>query len=191
MPPKTKFNKENIIEAAFEIAKEKGLTAITTRSVATRLGCSVAPIYVNFETVEDLIEAVVMRVFAISDELLVKQEGPHIFQNIGKASLEFARKYPVLFRELTMQPNKHMTSYEKIEKSMLEAMAEDQTMSDWTLDERRRLFFKMRAFQMGLSAVVANGHVPSWLNDKDVEELLMEVGEELLLVQKLKRGENR
>ncbi|GAA0180460.1 hypothetical protein SH2C18_31500 [Clostridium sediminicola] len=189
MPPKTKFNKENIIEAAFEIAKEKGLTAITTRSVATRLGCSVAPIYVNFETIENLIESVVMRVFAISDELLAKQEGPHIFRNIGKASLEFARKYPVFFRELTMQPNKYMTSYEKIEKTMLEAMAEDQTMSDWTLDERKRLFFKMRAFQMGLSAMVANGHVPSWLNDKDVEELLMEVGEELLLVQKLKRRE--
>ncbi|HCX64221.1 MAG TPA: TetR/AcrR family transcriptional regulator [Eubacteriaceae bacterium] len=189
MPPKTKFNKENIVEAAFEIAEESGFSAVTARSVAKRLGSSVAPIYVNFETIENLIEAVVQRVFAISNELMARQTGLDIFKNIGKASLEFARRYPVLFRELTMQPNKYMESYEKVEKSLLEAMSEDQAMLDWTMEERKRLLFKMRVFQTGLSAMVANGHIPSWLNERDVEELLEETGEELLLIQKIKRGE--
>ena len=189
MPPKTKFSKENIIEAAFEIAKKDGFSAVTTRSVAKRLNSSVAPIYVNFKTVENLIEAVVKRVFAISNELVAKQTGSNIFENVGKASLEFAREYPVLFRELTMQPNQYMASYETVEKTMLEAIAEDEALRDWTMDERKRLFFKMRVFQMGLSAMVANGHVPSWLNEKDIEELLMETGEELMLVQRIKQGE--
>ncbi|WP_313340023.1 helix-turn-helix domain-containing protein [Sedimentibacter sp.] len=191
MPPKTKFNKENIIEAAFEIVKENGFSAITARSVAKRLGSSVAPIYVNFETIENLIEAVVQRVFAISNELMAKQTGPNIFENIGKASLEFARQYPVLFRELTMQPNQYMASYETVEKSMLEAMDDDEAMLEWTMEERKRLLFKMRVFQTGLSAMVANGHIPPWLNERDVEELLMETGEDLLIVQKIKRGENK
>lgn len=34
MPPKTKFDREAIVEAAFEIAKEEGFAGITTRSVA-------------------------------------------------------------------------------------------------------------------------------------------------------------
>lgn len=190
MPPKTKFNKENIVETAFEIAKENGFSAITARSVANRLGSSVAPIYVNFETIEDLIQAVVQRVFAISNELLAKQTGPDIFQNIGKASLEFARDYPVFFRELTMQPNQYMVSYDTVEKTILEAMVEDEAMRDWTMDERKRLLFKMRIFQIGLSAMVANGHVPSWLDEKRLEELLMEIGEELFLIQKIKRGKS-
>jgi len=190
MPPKTKFNKENIVEAAFEIAKEKGFPAITARSVAKRLGCSVAPIYVNFEKIEDLIEAVVGRVFAISDDLVAKQEGTDMFEKIGKASLAFAREYPVLFRELTMQPNPYMASYDTVENSMIEALAEDEDMRNWTVEARKRLFFKMRAFQMGLSVMVANGHVPSWLNDREVEALLLEVGEELLLVQKIKQKES-
>jgi len=188
VPPKTKFNKEDIIEAAFEIAKESGFSGITARSVAKRLGSSVAPIYVNFETIEDLIEAVVQRVFSITNELMAKQTGSNIFENIGKASLEFARDYPVLFRELTMQPNQYIASYETMEKTMLKAMAEDEVMVDWTKDERKRLLFKMRVFQTGLSAMVANGHIPSWLNEKDLEELLMEIGWELMLVQKIKRG---
>ena len=189
MPPKTKFNKEDIIEVAFEIGKEKGFSAITARNVANRLGCSVAPIYVNYETIDCLIEAVVMRVFALSDELLAKQKGSNLFENIGRASLEFAREYPVFFRELTMKPNSYMSSYETIENNMLEALSEDETMRDLTLDERKRLFFKMRVFQLGLSAMIANDHIPSWLDDQEAEQLLFEIGDELTLVQRMKRGE--
>jgi AcrR family transcriptional regulator len=190
MPPKTKFDKNAIVEAAFEVAKEKGFSGITVRSVANRLKSSVAPIYVNFAAIDDLIEAVVQRVFAISEELLAKQKGESKFENIGKASLEFAREYPVLFRELSLQPNPYLASYETIEKSMLDGMADDETMRDWTFEERRRLFLKMRIFQMGLSAMVANGHVPSWLNNQEFDHLLMEVGDDVLLAQQIKRKEN-
>jgi AcrR family transcriptional regulator len=190
MPPKTKFDKEAIIDAALAVAKEVGFSGITARNVAARLQSSVAPIYVNFATVDDLVEAVVQRVFAISDELLTKQKGESMFEKMGKASLAFAREYPVLFRELSIQPNPYMASYETIENAMLEAMAEDEIMRDWTLEERRRLFLKMRVFQIGLSAMVANGHVPSWLDNQEFDQLLMEVGDDVLLAHQIKRKEN-
>lgn len=191
MPPKTKFSKETIIEAAFEIAKEEGFAGITARSVAKRLGCSVAPIYVNFATIEELIAAVVRRVFALSDELLAKQKGADLFENIGKASLTFAREYPVFVRELILQPNPYMASYEEIEKTMIEALAEDKAMLGWTVKERKRLFLKMRIFQMGITIMMVNGHIPHWLDSQAFEELLLEVGNELLLVQQIKRQEKK
>ena len=191
MPPKTKFNKEAIVDAAFEIAKEKGFSGITARNVSDRLGCSVAPIYVNFATIEDLTAEVVQRVFAISDQLLAKQKGLNLFENIGKASLDFARGYPVLLRELVVQPNPYMDSYETVETAMIEALAEDESMAGWTIDERRHLFLKMRIFQLGLSVMVANGQVPSWLDEKAAEKLLMETGEDLILMQTLKREERK
>ena len=191
MPPKTKYDREAIIAAALEIAKEKGLGGITARSVADQLKSSVAPIYVNFETVEELVEAVVERVFGLSGEILAQQKGESLFENIGKASLAFAREYPVLFRELTLEPNPHMASYEAVEQTMIDAMAEDEEMKDWTLMERKRLLFKMRVFQTGLSALVANGHVPSWLDEGEAERMLMEAGEELLLAHQRKREEKQ
>ena len=190
MPPKTKFDKNTIVNAALEVAKEKGFSGITARSVANRLNCSVAPIYVNFATVDDLVEAVVQQVFAISEELLAKQKGQSMFEKIGKASLVFAKEYPVLFRELSIQPNPYMTSYETIENAMLEAMAEDKAMRGWTLKERKRLLLKLRVFQMGLSVMVANGHMPSWLDDQEFDQLLMEVGDDVLLAQQMKHKEN-
>lgn len=190
MPPKTKFDKEAIIDAALAVAKEEGFSGITARSVAYRLQSSVAPIYVNFATIDDLVDAVVERVFSISEELLTKQKGRSMFENIGKASLDFAREYPVLFRELSIQPNPYMTSYETIENTMLDAMAKDETMRGWTHQERRRLLLKMRVFQMGLSAMVANGYVPSWLDNQEFDQLLIEVGDDVLLAHQIKRTEN-
>ena len=190
MPPKSKVSKEKIIEAAFEIAKKNGFSKVTARNVAKHLGCSVAPIYVNFETIDDLISAVVKRVFALSNELLAKQSGENMFENIGKASLEFARDYPILFRELVIEPNQYMKSYEEFEETMLQAMSEDKEISSLTFEERRKLLFKMRVFQLGLSVMVANGHIPSYLDEKAVEKLLMETGEELLQIQKSKKGDS-
>lgn len=189
MPPKTKYDKEAIVEAAFAIAKEEGFAGITARSVAKRLHCSVAPIYLNFGTIDDLIKAVVERVFALLDEMLKKQKGPDLFENIGKASLVFAREYPVLFRELVMQKNPYMASYETVQEAMVKALAEDENMRGLTYDERKRLLLKMRIFQTGISVMAANGHLPSWLDDQAAEALLMETGEDLLRIQQIKHKE--
>jgi AcrR family transcriptional regulator len=186
MPPATRFNKDAIVDAAFNLAKEKGLSGISARAVAKALGCSVAPIYECFATMEDFRAAVVQRVFALSDQLLATQSGPHLFENIGKASLAFAREYPALFRELVLEPNPYMVSYDQVEKAMLSALAKDKTLASWSTQDRRRLFLKMRIFQLGLSAMTANGHLPSWIDEQEVEQLLLETGDELMAARENK-----
>jgi AcrR family transcriptional regulator len=180
MPPATRFNKEAIVDAAFTLAREKGLSGISARVVAKALGCSVAPIYECFATMEELRAAVVQRVFALSDQLLSCQKGPHLFENIGRASLAFAREHPALFRELVLEPNPYMASYDQVEEIMLSALAQDETLASWSAPDRRRLFLKMRIFQLGLSAMTANGHLPSWLDEQEAEQLLIEAGDELI-----------
>jgi AcrR family transcriptional regulator len=179
MPPTTRYGRDAIVEAAFEIAKEHGFSGISTRAVARRLGCSVAPIYQNFATVDELVAAVVERVRTMSGELLDAQTGPNPFENMGKASLAFARDYPALFREMALEPNDYMAPHEQIEDAMAGIMAKDPELAGWTDAARRRLFLKMRVFQLGLSAMVANGHLPSWMDEKAAEELLLETGEEI------------
>ena len=57
MGPKVKFTREQIIDAAFEIARTEGIDSITMRKIAEKMGSSVAPIYVNFNNVDELNEA--------------------------------------------------------------------------------------------------------------------------------------
>ena len=180
MPPKAKFSRQEIVDAAFGIAASEGFHGITARSVATRLGCSVAPIYVNFTAIEELVAAVIERVQALSGELLAREPGADLFENIGKASLAFAREYPVLFRELVLKPNPYLQSFEAVHEAMLDALAADRAMGTLSFEERRRLFLKMQIFQTGLQVMIANGLTPSWLDRAEAEELLLETGEELL-----------
>ncbi len=191
MPPITKFNRDQIVEAAFTLAKEGGFSAISTRAVAKRLGCSVAPIYQNFATVDELLAAVVERVRSMSGELLAAQTGPHPFENMGKASLAFARDYPALFREMALEPNPYVATHEQIESAMLPVMAGDPELAGWTEDELRRLFLKMRVFQLGLSAMVANDNLPSWMDETAVEQLLLETGEEIAIAMKYRKDEQQ
>jgi len=180
MPPKAKFSREDIIESAFNIAAVEGLDAISARKVAGALGCSVAPIYVNFETIDALTGAVVQRIQSLSARILARTEGRDLFEKIGRASLAFARDYPVFFRDLVLRPNPYLEPFEKVHERMADALGEDREMGRLSFEDRRRLFLKMQIFQTGLQAMIANGLSPSWLAQEEAEELLLETGKELL-----------
>lgn len=45
MPPKVRFTKERIEEAAYQLTKERGFEAIAAREVARSLGMTVTPIF--------------------------------------------------------------------------------------------------------------------------------------------------
>jgi AcrR family transcriptional regulator len=187
MPPKAKYSREVIVDSALEIAKEKGLAGITVRNVVKRLGCSVAPVYVNFPSVDDLVSAVVRRAISLAGELLAEQQGPNIFENTASAFLAFARSYPVLFRELLMRTDTFQILYQAVEQQLLQAFASEPAMSRWSLDERKRLALKMHVFQLGMSLMAVNGHTPTGLGDTTVEELLLEVGEDMYVITEIKR----
>lgn len=180
MPPKARFTRESIVEAAFDIASTEGLDAITARKVAEHLECSVAPLYAHFKTLEELTSAVMEKINTLSAQILASAQGRDLFERIGRASLAFARDYPVLFRDLVLKPNPHLESFEKSYENLEGILAADPAMGRLGSEERRRLFLKMQIFQTGLQAMIANGLTPSWLGAGEEDELLMEAGQELL-----------
>lgn len=54
MPPKVKFQKEEIVRAALNVARKRGFDAVTARDVAKELGVSVSPIFTYFDSMEQL-----------------------------------------------------------------------------------------------------------------------------------------
>ena len=57
MPPKTKFTKEEIVDAAYEILRVEGEEALTAREVGKRLGTSSSPIFTVFSSMGELKDA--------------------------------------------------------------------------------------------------------------------------------------
>ena len=54
MPPKVKFQREEIVNAALNVVRNKGIDAVTAREVAKELQVSVGPIFTWFETMDQL-----------------------------------------------------------------------------------------------------------------------------------------
>jgi AcrR family transcriptional regulator len=171
MAPKTKFSKEQIIDAAFEIARIDGIDSITIRKVAEKMGSSIAPIYVNFENVNQLIQEVVKKTFDISKQMLLDQNTGNPFHDIGVARLRFAKEYSVLFRDLVMKQNDYMKDYDQeMGNDLVQQMKNDSDLQGFSEEELMTILFKMRVFQTGLTVMVANGLLPE---EFDEEKMIM------------------
>ena len=54
MPPKIRYSRESIIEAAFEVVRADGEEHLNARTVARRLGCSTQPVLYHFADMKEL-----------------------------------------------------------------------------------------------------------------------------------------
>jgi len=103
MPPKAKFTKEEIVEAAFHIVKTEGFEALTSRALGTYLGSSARPIFTVFQNMDEVQQAVMEAAKALYKEYVdqgLTQEHP--FKGVGTQYILFSIHEPKLFQLLFM-----------------------------------------------------------------------------------------
>ena len=61
VPAARKVSKDEIIDAAVEVLRDSGFSAVNARSVAKKLGCSTQPIYFSFKNMDELKAALTQR----------------------------------------------------------------------------------------------------------------------------------
>ncbi len=101
MPPKVKFQKDEIIAAAWNVTRRNGIDAVTAREVARELGVSTRPIFTYFDTIEQLKS----EVFELSKKRYREYiesglSGPIPFLGVWQQYMRFAREEPELYRLL-------------------------------------------------------------------------------------------
>lgn len=106
MPPKFKFTRAEMLAAALDITRESGISGLTARSLAAKLGCSAKPIFGLFENMEE----VQREVLAAADALYLERIGREIsagkyppYKASGMAYIRFAREERELFKLLFMR----------------------------------------------------------------------------------------
>jgi AcrR family transcriptional regulator len=182
MPPKAKFAKDKIIDAAFDIADREGLDAITIRKVADKLGSSIAPIYVNFKEVDELKDEVLKRIQELSARMLETSYSPDPFLNIGIASLKFAREHPALFRELAVNGHARLQDGQLPVGTLIAQMQKEPSLESFSEAELMGILLKMSIFQLGLSVMDLNGAFPG-ASEEWLIELLRQTGEDLIAAE--------
>ena len=106
MPPKAKFTKEELVEAALTLVQAQGADALTARALGTTLGCSTRPIFTVFQNMQQLQQAVLTAADAryqacLREEMQSGRWPP--YKASGHGYIRFAREQPELFRLLFMR----------------------------------------------------------------------------------------
>ena len=117
MAPKFKFTKDEMISAALNVTRKKGMSGLTARALAAELGCSVKPIFGMFQNMEELQQEVLTAVNHFYKVYLQESmsNSPYPpYKACGMAYISFAKEEKEFFKLLFMRNR----SYETIEDSI-------------------------------------------------------------------------
>lgn len=105
MPPKFKFTKEEITQAAVQVTRKQGKSGLTARALAAELGCSVKPIFGLFKNMEEVQQEVWIAANNLYQNYLhedmVSGKYPP-YKASGMAYIRFAKEETELFKLLFM-----------------------------------------------------------------------------------------
>lgn len=186
MPPKAKFTKEQIVEAALDIVREEGIETLTARALGKRLGSSSCPIFTVFQNMEEVQEETLKAAKAVYAGYVQKglQQTP-AFKGVGMQYILFAKNEPNLFQLLFMSQK----DTEDVNQ-LLPAIDDNyplilQTVRDYyNLDEEaaKRLYIHLCIYSHGIATLYARKVCN--FSMKEVGELLTEVFKSLIREKK-------
>ena len=105
MPPKVKITKEEILQTAISLVRTNGAEALNARAIAVALNCSTQPIFTNFASMEELMEATFLSAYDLY-LLFLKREAEDQkypqYKAFGMAYIRFAKEEKELFKLLFM-----------------------------------------------------------------------------------------
>ena len=164
MPPKAKFTKEEIIDAAVGIVREFGLDQLTARALSARLSSSARPIFTVFEGMEEVQSEVKIAARKIYDGyiragLSAKSKNEPCFKRVGEQYVLFAMTEPKLFQLLFMTEQPRVEPFCKVLPTIEDSYAEilGSIKSAYGLSERSavRVYEHLWVYTHGIATLCA------------------------------------
>jgi AcrR family transcriptional regulator len=173
MTQKAVFTKEKIAEAAFQLTREKGWSAVTARSIAQKLGSSTMPVYSSLKSMKAVERVVRHQAEALMHEYQKRRFTGETMVDSAVGYVTFARDEHQLFRFLyedrPLPPARGRRGKDVNEVGGVVDLA-DQAVTAMA-DER---VLKSWAFVHGLASLISGGVLD--LPDATVVRILREMG---------------
>ena len=182
MPPKAKFTKEQIIEAALNIVREEGVQNLTARALGKKLGSSACPIFTVFESMEEVQAEMIKEAKKLYAKYIEKGlEFEPAFKGTGMQYIIFAKNEPQLFQLLFMSEhlildvNRYLPTIDENYDVILASVRDYYSLTD---DEAKYIYTHMGLYSHGIATLYARKVCMFSLDD--VSRMLTEVFSSLL-----------
>lgn len=168
MPPKFKFTKQQIIDAAYTFVKTNGWQNLTTRTLAQQLGSSAKPIYSFFKSMDDLEEELVKKSVDLLYEYMCRKVTGDLWVDHGIGYVRFAQKESNLFLGSNNEKNiKHFRVYgELMWAKCSEALTDYEPFKNLTEEQIYRLQVTRWLMTHGLAFQVSNPPPGVWDDER-------------------------
>ena len=162
MPAARKVSKENIIDAAVEVLRCGGFSAVNARSVAKKLGCSTQPIYFSFQNMDELkaaltARAIEMHTQRVRDSLRAHEGNDSRYSSYGMGFVNFAAEEKQLFRWLYLE-GEQLGPYQN-DVPLSEVLAVIVEEFGYSEETARRFHQDMLYFSYGLAILANTDHL--------------------------------
>lgn len=174
-PPNIVIPKERVVATAFALVQEAGLSALTARALASRLGCSVGPIYRACESMERLTTEVLERARDLLRQYTGRRYSEMPFRNAGVGLVLFARDEPKLYLSLFVEKHHFRGVMEEFSREIEATLSDDATFDALAPAERRELLQEMWTYSHGLAMFVVTGMVPD-ASEEAINERVGRIG---------------
>ena len=113
MPPKAKYTREEIIEIAFQMARENGIESVVARELGKKMGTSSSPIFTAFKNMEELQLAVRDRAMQEFESFIREALNyTPAFKYVGVRMVQFSMQEPKLFQLLYMREHEESQTFD-------------------------------------------------------------------------------
>ena len=109
MARKETITKSEILNTAFRMARQEGISQVSARTLATKAGCSTQPIFRLYKNMEELGNELYDKAIEFFGEYYENFPKTHNtpFVNLGLAYIRFAQEEQQLFKLLFVSENRH------------------------------------------------------------------------------------
>ncbi|MBP1994373.1 TetR/AcrR family transcriptional regulator [Paenibacillus eucommiae] len=189
MPPKAEITKEKILEAAFEMVREKGLEVLTARSIAQRLRCSTQPIYSVYGNMEEVKDDVFNQAvdFALASMKQFDNDKNEFAMNLAIGCLLFARNEKHLFRTLYLSDFRMdylKRNKNKLNEELYAAFLQiDSRLSTIEESKAEKIFLKLTTYWLGIGTMINTNSLELDINE--ATEMLEEMYQNLTIKEGL------
>ena len=161
MPPKFKFTRDEITNAALNVTRKNGISGLTARALAAELGCSVKPIFGLFKNMEEVGQEVFIASDLLHQNYLREDmaKGKYSpYKASGMAYIRFAKEERELFKLLFMRDR----SREKIEENkeeirpLMQLIQQNLGISE---DEAYLFHLEMWLYVHGIATMIATSYL--------------------------------
>ena len=162
VPAARKVSKDEIIDAAVEVLRDGGFSAVNARSVAKKLGCSTQPIYFSFQSMDELKaalseRAIRMHTRRVRDSLRAHEGNDSRYSSYGMGFVRFAAEEKQLFRWLYLES--HQLGPYQNDVLLPEIIAVIVEEFGYSEEVARRFHQDMTYFTYGLAILANTDHL--------------------------------